>query len=121
MTVTKQKDGETGEEFGFVLADVLLGVSPKGKPIVGKVVEHTGEVSKRKVPARGAVEKVALRVLGELKEAGPVSQAEWIDAAVENLPAGSPGGRDTRRQRVMRAVECLVALGHAVIVEGKVA
>lgn len=55
LTVTKQKDGEDGEEMGFSLEIVTIGLDDEGDPITSCVVEHSSvapKKSKTKTPSK---------------------------------------------------------------------
>jgi len=47
LTVTKQKDGEDGEEMGFSLEIVTIGLDDEGDPITSCVVEHSSATPKK--------------------------------------------------------------------------
>ena len=67
MTVTKQRDGEDGEQFGYMLRSVLIGSSTtRGKPITSCVVEPTE--AKSAAPRLGSAQRVALEALRQFIE-----------------------------------------------------
>jgi hypothetical protein len=51
-TVTKQKDGEEGAEFGFKLNTVSIGEDDDGEDITSCVVEHTAAVAEVRTEER---------------------------------------------------------------------
>lgn len=67
MTVTKQRDDEDGEQFGYMLRSVLIGSSKtRGKPITSCVVEPTE--AKAAAPRLGSAQRVALEALRQFIE-----------------------------------------------------
>lgn len=124
VRVSKMKDGATeGQEMGFSLHTVTLGLDEDGDEITSCVVEHGQVVPKhqRKAEPKGNVQKLVLRVLHDLVGLSDdaVMVTELIDAAVNQMPHDE-GKRDTRRQHVLRAIETLTA-GNAVrVADGKV-
>lgn len=111
LRLSKSKDGEDGLEWGFELETVQLGVDEDLDPITSCVVVEAavpavGGVADRKL---GPVEKVVNEVIQEFAKAqtegievGPV-----IAESVKRLEPPADGKRDTRKQRVRRAVEAL--------------
>lgn len=110
LRLSKNKDGEDGQLWGFALDPVQLGVDEDLDPITSCVVVEAqvpvGGVSDRKL---GAVEKVVNEVIQEMA----LSQTEGIEVgpviaeAVKRLDAPQDGKRDTRKTRVRRALENL--------------
>ena len=124
VRVSKMKDGATeGQEMGFSLHTVTLGLDEDGDEITSCVVEHGQVVPKhqRKHEPKGNVQKLVLRVLSDLAGlcGDDVMVTELIDSTVNQMPHDE-GKRDTRRQHVLRAIESLTA-GNAVrVADGKV-
>lgn len=116
LSLTKQKDGEDGVEFGFRLHQILLGEDEDGEEITSCVVEHTSAVDKSqrasKKEPKGNIEKMLLRLFKDTMDLadGTVKETELIEAAVDQMPVGE-GKRDRRRERVMRAMESLLSSG----------
>lgn len=110
LRLSKNKDGEDGLQWGFALDVVQLGVDEDLDPITSCVAVEAeipvGGMSDRKL---GAVEKVVNEVIQEFAQAqtegievGPV-----IAEAVKRLEEPQDGKRDTRKQRVRKALQSL--------------
>jgi hypothetical protein len=112
LTVTKQKDGEDGAEFGFRLLTVTIGVDEDLEPITSCVVEH-GEHSARDV--RSGTRKlrngqqIAKDTIESLMDqyGTAIQYEEAIKACVDALPEPE-NGRDRRREVMVRTVDSLV-------------
>lgn len=117
VRVSKQKDGEDGEELGFRLVPVLLGLDEDGEDITSCVVEHTdapAPLRKSRVKL-GSTEKTVLRTLEDMLGHGrEVLHAHLIDAAVQQIPRGD-AIKDKRRENVMRAITNLQKKARIVI------
>lgn len=113
LKLTKSKDGEDGLEWGFDLDVVQLGVDEDLDPITSCVVVEAalpaGGVSA--IRKLGPVEKVVNDVIQEIA----LSQTEGIEVgpviaeSVKRIAPPEDGKRDTRKQRVRRALEALTA------------
>jgi len=116
LTLTKQKDGEDGIEFGFRLHQVLLGEDEDGEEITSCVIEHTSAVDKSqravKKEPKGNIEKMLLRLFKDMMNLadGTAKETELVESAVDQMPM-EEGKRDRRRERVMRALESLLSSG----------
>lgn len=117
LTVTKQKDGEDGAEFGFRLETVLLDFDVDGDEVTSCVVTH-GDASaavkgRRRQKPLGEVEKVVVKTMEDMAGLGEdaLPKDKVIDAAREALTPPDTGHRDTRAQRVARAFTTLEARG----------
>lgn len=112
LTVTKLKDGEDGAEFAFKLETVVLGLDEDGEEITSCIVEHSeGKVRRvRDKGPKGNIERLVVQGLKDL--------ADLADATVElhvlkesvalQIPFDAQEGkRDTRNQRIDRAIESL--------------
>jgi AAA domain/Bifunctional DNA primase/polymerase, N-terminal/Primase C terminal 2 (PriCT-2) len=111
--VTKLRDGESGEVFPFVLRQVHLGTDDDGEPITSCVVDHLpGDSLHRNAPVRkpsGANQRIVWKAFQELAGiTGEATLAELCAEAVKSMTT-IEGERDTRPQRVMRAIETLGA------------
>ena len=110
-TITKLKNAQDGAEFGFKLTTVMVGLDDDGDAITSCVLDHvdaTPKTQRGKREPKGAVEKIVVRAVADLTIGGPVVTADVIDISVNHMPSHpATGGRDTRRQRVMRAIETL--------------
>lgn len=116
-TVSKLKDGEDGTEFGFRLTTVQIGTDEDGEPRTSCVVAP-GEKARKVVGAKGDVQKIVLdttKALLTLEDTITVNQL--ADNVLVQMPEPDTGKRDTRRQRVLQAIEGLVARG-AISTEG---
>lgn len=110
LRLSKNKDGEDGLAWGFALETVQLGVDEDMDPITSCVVIEAeipvGGVAERKL---GPVEKIVNEVIQEMAQA----QTEGIEVtavileSVKRIDAPQDGKRDTRKQRVRRALEAL--------------
>lgn len=103
----KQKDGDDGAEWGFNLEEVQIGVDEFLDPITSMVlVEAAVPVVMRFAREMGPLEKTVFEVVQEIAE----SQTSGIEIkavvaeAVKRTPPPDAGGRDTRKQRVRRAL-----------------
>jgi hypothetical protein len=111
-TVSKMKDGEDGQEFGFKLVTVALGANARGREVTSCVVEHTQTVARadRKKEPKGAKEKLVLKVAQDMVDlGGTLTVNVLIDAVVNQIPHDEgEGKRDRRREVVLRAIESLI-------------
>jgi hypothetical protein len=112
LSVTKQKDGEDGAEFAFKLQSVVLGFDEDGEEITSCYVEHgTGTVARsRDRGPKGSTEKLVLTAMSDLvKVDSPfVDLHDVKEAAMAQMPHDvASGKRDTRSQRILRAIETL--------------
>jgi ABC-type dipeptide/oligopeptide/nickel transport system ATPase component len=111
LRLTKSKDGEDGQMWGFDLEVVKVGVDEDLEPITSCVVIEAalpavGGIAMKKL---GPVEQVVNAVIQEYAiaqnsgiEVGPV-----LAEAVKRLDAPTDNKRDTRKQRARRALEAL--------------
>lgn len=115
MEITKQKDGEEGDKFGFKLRMVPLGIFEPADPddptdcpteISSCVVEHTDEVvDTGKAPAKGggARQKQLLKILADMTDLGGVGvDLEELCAAASKATDGNVAVKSFRESaRVM--------------------
>jgi hypothetical protein len=113
LRLTKSKDGEDGLLWGFALEVVQLGLDEDLDPITSCIVVEAavptvGGVTLKKL---GPVEAIVNAVIQEFAiaqtsgiEVGPV-----IAEAVKRMDPPADGKRDSRKQRVRRALEALTA------------
>jgi len=104
--ISKQKDGEDGDEFGFRLAPVTIGVDEDGEDITSCIVEPVESRPKASIKnsPRGVWERLVLDVVrefGSVQTAGIEVEGVVIEA-VRRAPR--PEGKDNRRERVKRAL-----------------
>lgn len=117
LTVTKQKDGQDGAEFGFKLETVLIDMDEDGDEVTSCVVTHCAAASgvrdRRRAKPLGDVERAVLQALDGCLELGgdAIAEAKVALAAKDMLDPPEAGKRDTRLQRVGRAIESLIAGG----------
>ena len=112
LTVTKQKDGQDGEQIGFKLHTVVLGEDEDGDDITSCVVELGQVVQRRSRQRPDKLGKNERIVLGRLHEfagfapGGRVSQVELVAASVAQM-ARDPSKRDQRANLARQAIESL--------------
>lgn len=127
MTVTKQKDGEDGAQFGFKLETVMIDFDDDGDDVTSCVVRHcdaaNGVSDRRRAKPLGDVEKVVLQALEDSINPGDdvVPEARIALAAKEMINPPEQGNRDTRMQRIGRAIDSLIAGGRMRREEGGLA
>ena len=111
LRLTKSKDGEDGQVWGFDLEVVQVGVDDDLDPVTSCVVIEAQAPVPGAGPARrlGVVEAVVNAVIQEAAQAqtegievGPV-----IAESVKRMDPPADGKRDTRRMRARRALEAL--------------
>lgn len=114
LRLTKAKDDLDGAQWGFRLNVVSIGTDEDGDPVTSCVVESCEETvqSGGKNRKRGGVQRLALRVLGDLVafSGEGVPHDELVDAVVAQTPR-EDGKRDRRREVVERTVRELVEAG----------
>lgn len=122
-TISKQKDGQDGAEFGFKLHTVVVDLDEDGEEITSCIVEHTGttarDVRRDKGP-KGGIQRLVMDQLNDLIGVGdPMVTLHDLKAAVINQIPFDPneGKRDTRNQRVLSALESLQEAGR-ILVQG---
>jgi hypothetical protein len=113
--ITKQKDGETGAEFGFKLR----------KAHGSCVIEHTDAAPKRKrSQVRGPVESVAMQVLTQMLPPGVgvgVRQEDVITEMVAGMVIDDGVDKvDSRRGKASAAIQRLAAEGRIRLRDGMV-
>lgn len=116
MTVTKLKDGEDGEEFGFKLLEIVIGEDEEGENVTSCVVEH-GDMTVRQVKARkklGANEVLLQETLLDLAigRSGWVDTEKVIEKASEEMPETPGEGRDRRGELLRRTIKRMVKAGY---------
>ena len=123
-TVTKQKDGTDGAEFGFRLTPVPIGFDADGDEITSCLVEPAAvgraEMAKRREP--GKIEKVVLKVFDDLMLVGEegVAVNDLIQGTVDQLVPEEDGKRDRRRNKAHQALQNSLDKGLLRVVEGRV-
>lgn len=122
MRVSKQKDGEDGQDMGFSLTTVPVGTDEDGDVITSCVIEHNANTvaDVRKAGKKlGKVEDTVMQTLldGEDLASGGMDRESLLLAAIEKLPKGE-GKRDRRREVAARAVDELLKAGRVANVAG---
>lgn len=122
MEITKCKDGETGERFPFRLVPVSLGSDEDGNLISSCVVEHLN-LPVAPPPAvrepKGDVQRRVWETFRELTGGdGSITVHELRAEVVKRLATPEQGKRDTRAQRVSRAIDELTTQGFFELEEG---
>lgn len=111
LRLSKSKDGEDGLEWGFELQQVQLGIDEDLDPITSCIVAEAELRKAQGGKPMGPVETLVHAVVMEMAE-GQSSGIE-IDAvikeSVRRLELPADGKRDTRKQRVQRAIKTLTA------------
>lgn len=115
LSLTKQKDGDDGGEFGFKLETVLVDMDADGDEVTSCVVVH-GDGSRaalRKNGPKGRNEQVVHQaVLDLLEPGGDLPDREAVlQHALASTPPPEEGKRDTRRQHFDRALRGLLDRG----------
>jgi KaiC/GvpD/RAD55 family RecA-like ATPase len=128
-TITKQRDGISGEQFAFRLRLVELGRNQDGDPVTSCVVEPADEAPRNGGTAKPKLSPTEARALELLGEA--IAKAGEIPPACDHIPsnvscvtealwreycyAGQISGSDkpdARQKAFRRAGEALVGTGH---------
>jgi hypothetical protein len=109
LRLSKNKDGEDGLQWGFELQIVQLGVDEDLDPITSCVVAEAELKAPQGGKPMGPVETVVHAVvmeMGEFQSSG-IEVDAVIKEAIKRLPEAEEGKRDTRKQRVRRALSTL--------------
>lgn len=117
--VTKQKDGEGGEKFGFKLEAETLAYDDDGDGITSCVIIPEAVQGYRKPPAKlGPIQQKVMDIVNAKTEYF-IDVTEVIDAVIKEIPYDGKG-RDIRRRNVTRAVETLQETGFIKITDNKI-
>ncbi len=109
----KMRDGQDGLRFGFELETITMGVDADGDAITSCVVRPTELVEKEREPSTadrlgtklGPVERLLIETAEEdFRSDSRVGYDTFVAAVMQRMPEASEGMRDTRRQRVVRAL-----------------
>jgi hypothetical protein len=114
-TIRKQRDGESGVEYSFVLRPVTIGADEDGDPITTCVVEYCDTPMVTAAPKRpdGNIQTAVYEVI----KTGLCKVPEVIDESIKAIKKGE--GKDRRREHAKRALSVLVA-NQVVIQEGTI-
>lgn len=100
LTVTKQKDGDDGAEFGFKLDTVLVDFDMDGDDVTSCVVSHCEASNLRdRKKLKGANQKIVLRMFDELEglDGEGVDRAALKAAVVSEIEFDAAAGKKDRR------------------------
>ncbi len=122
VSITKQKDGDDGAEFGFSLMSVVIGVDTDGNDITSCVVDHNNEPLPEKAPKKGKsdplaglgpVQRAIMVRMYELADMGTLEFSE--DAIIKSVKAEHPD----ESGNTVRAVKTLAEKGRLIREGGK--
>lgn len=125
VSVTKQKDGEEGAEYGFRLRVVPIGMDEDGDSITSCVVD-IAQVSarhQRAVLKLGNNEKVVMRAIRDNITLDGLNPDEntVVTKAIEQMDFDPERTKnDKRRQNTLRAIEGLIEKGLIARIDGRV-
>ncbi len=109
--LSKMKDGEDGEMFGFTLEIVVLEENEFGVPEVTSCVIAPSEIPDVKRSPKGDVQKTVFKEIERLNVIVgglPISEQRLIDSLMMILPVKEGVGRDRRKETVKEAIKGLV-------------
>lgn len=112
LRLSKNKDGEDGLEWGFALKTVEIGVDEDLDPITSCVVEEADLTAMRPIgKPLGPVESVVYEVLREFSQAqsAGIEVPAVMAEVLRRMPKPEDGKRDTRKQRIRRALQALTS------------
>jgi hypothetical protein len=106
IRLSKAKDDIDGTAWGFTLNQVSVGIDSDGDPVTSCVVQETAVVVPKSNKRQGEVQRLVMRVLGELQDltGEGVHYDDLVAAVVVQLPTPE---RDQRQLRVKRAIQSL--------------
>jgi len=109
LRVTKMKDGDDALAWGFGLEVVPIGIDADGDQVTSCVVTEADLPTARTLRVLGPTETIVNEVIQEMAQAqtSGIEPAAVLAESVKRLPAPEDGKRDTRKQRVKRALESL--------------
>lgn len=116
LRISKQKDGQDNEVFGFELEQVELGLDEDGDPITSCVVVETAAPTLGVVKPLGALEQIVHQVIQELAQAGGVNTVKVDDVLTAVTPKLDPpaeGQKDRRRERAKKSLRRLTEHAYA--------
>lgn len=111
LTVTKQKEGESGKQYGFFLKPEDLGEDQDGDPITSCVFEHSDVKVQHpeKQDKLGGVQKIIMDAIHITPER-PIMIDDLLPRVIANM-AQDPGKKDERRKRFFNSLETLQTKG----------
>lgn len=111
LRMSKQKDGEDGQFWGFKLRTVTIGMDADDDLITSCVVEEAEALpgSAKRARKLGDIERVVVEVVSEIAQSqtAGIEVKEVVREAAKRLPAPTDGKRDSRPQRAKRALQAL--------------
>jgi hypothetical protein len=113
INITKQKDGEDGQQFGFRLNPIVIGFDEDAEEITSCVMEHTDVAVRKKGGGKGpgTNQKEILDAFDDLVGLGDegVAVNDLIDKALTQIPFDDAAGKkDRRRETLLRALDSLI-------------
>lgn len=108
LTVTKQKDGEDGAEFGFRLEVVAIAMDDDGDVISSCVVEHRDSGTTRaRTRLKGTNQKLVMSVFDGLEglDGEGVEREVLLTGMVAAMDPPEEGKKDRRREMAVKAIE----------------
>ena len=130
ISITKMKDGDDSQQWGFRLNEVEVGIDDDGDIETSCVVEYV-EAPPKRVKSNEPKGKVQATIMERARHCGASTSEgaltqDVIDASVGMIPfdpvqaEGKKTPRDQRRSRVMRALTSLCDQGHLITREQRV-
>jgi primase-polymerase (primpol)-like protein len=130
ISITKMKDGDDSQQWGFQLNQVEVGTDDDGDIETSCVVEYV-EAPPKRVKSNEPKGKVQATIMERARHCGASTSEgaltqDVIDASVGMIPfdpvqaEGKKTPRDQRRSRVMRALTTLCDQGHLITREERV-
>lgn len=124
ISITKMKDGDDSQQWGFQLNQVEVGIDDDGDIETSCVVEYV-EAPPKRVKSNEPKGKVQATIMERARHCGASTSEgaltqDVIDASVGMIPfdpvqaEGKKTPRDQRRSRVMRALTTLCDQGHLI-------
>ena len=117
LSVTKQKDGDDGAEFGFKLVQVTVDIDEDGDDITSCIVEHCeakAGMRARRAKKEKPLDAFDMSIVRFVEEGlgldgGCADPREVKEKAMAEMSTPDEGKRDTRPQKVENRLASLVA------------
>ena len=109
VMVTKQKDGEEGDQIAFRLKRVHLGLDEEGQPVVSAIVDYVTVAQSKPLTRAAAAVLQALTEMVDEAEGSSVLEDAWRDRWEQGLPFEMQN--DARRKAWNRAKITLNQVG----------
>lgn len=122
-TITKQKDGEDGAVFSFILSPVTVGLNRYGKEITSCVVKHIDSDTEKTPEPKGKWKKAVYNAIQDISFSAneSISVETVISEAIKNEPHDTgKSGRDRRRDNARRAISDLCREGFVRLEDNKI-